>query len=111
MKTIWASHFFKSLGASLSTPSPSGTFDDAVTALNTLLSRETDLEWVKTQSSINEKFTMYMAAVKTGLEGITNAEAALKEGRSGAAEATALIQANADSISASLDKKVSTLNF
>lgn len=54
---------------------------------------------------------MYMAAVKTGLEGITNAEAALKEGRSGAAEATALIQANADSISASLDKKVSTLNF
>lgn len=86
------------------------TADDyyaAKLAWEEILTSEKDAKWVEVQKTKEEKFGMYLSAVRAGLVGLVEAEKAAKEGKTGVEEAKALITANHDAISLWLDRKVS----
>lgn len=106
-QTAWSAYVFKTMKASLAFPPNAEDYDTAKQAWDEILSSEKDVNWVETQKVKEEKFGMYLSAVRAGLAGLVEAERAGKEGKTGAEEAQALITSNHDSLSLWLDKKVS----
>lgn len=66
-----------------------------------------DTKWVEEQKAGEEKFGMYLQAVKVGAEALEVAKRELEEGKTGLEEAKKLVDGNKDAVSAWLDKKVS----
>ncbi|ORY76907.1 tRNA synthetases class I (C) catalytic domain-domain-containing protein [Leucosporidium creatinivorum] len=110
VQAAWSAYVFKTMKDSLAAPT-SDDYAAAKLAWEEILTSEKDLKWVEAQKAKEEKFGMYLSAVRAGLVGLVEAEKAAKEGRIGVEEAKALITANHDAISLWLDKKLgSTVN-
>lgn len=82
------------------------TWEEAKCSWAEIVLKEKDAAWVEVQKTRDEKWSMHVAALKTGLEGIKQASKALVEQRTSSTEAAALIDSNKDAICLFLDKKV-----
>ncbi|KAM0750644.1 hypothetical protein T439DRAFT_325700 [Meredithblackwellia eburnea MCA 4105] len=111
-QTAWSAYVFKTLASSLPdqppTSSASPSFDAARSIWAAVLEKEQspqDKKWADEQRAKQEKWTMYLSAVKVGLRGIEEAEKAIKDGRTDAEEARKLVESNKDALSIWLDKQ------
>ena len=110
VQQAWSAYVFKTMTASLATPPSAEDYDAAKQAWEEILASEKDAKWVEAQKVKEEKFGMYLSAVRAGLAGLLEAEKAIAAGKTGAEEAQALITSNNDSLSLWLDKKVYLLS-
>lgn len=106
LQAAWTAYLFKSLSDSLASPPATQTYETALAAWEEILRNCKDVQWIEAQKAKNEKFGMYLAALKVGLEGIREGEKAAMEGRTSAEEATKAVEANRDALGEWLDKKV-----
>lgn len=108
VQAAWSAYVFKTLAPAL----PADTTADKSFAAAQALWRSVqanemaDVAWADAQRAREEKWTMYLAAVKGGLDGIESGEAALKAGYTAAEAATALVESNRDAVGIWLDKQV-----
>ncbi|KAL8287549.1 hypothetical protein RQP46_003407 [Phenoliferia psychrophenolica] len=103
VQAAWAAYVQKTLAASLPNVSPSDA--DALWAA-VQKSEQEDPKWAEAQRAREEKWTMYLAAVKAGAEGIKAAEQALKSGNVSEEEARKLVESNSDAVGIWLDKQL-----
>lgn len=108
VQAAWSAYVFKTLAPSLTADSTSDeTFAAAKALWSTVQANEqADAKWAEVQRAREEKWTMYLAAVKGGLDGIESSEAALKAGKTTDEDAKALVESNRDAVGIWLDKQV-----
>ncbi|CEQ43182.1 SPOSA6832_05090, partial [Sporobolomyces salmonicolor] len=105
VSTAWTAYFFKTLGAALPSPPTADTYESAKAGWTQIEAAAKDAQWVEVQKLRDEKFTMYLASVRAGHEGLLVAEKAVAAGATSMEEAKALVEANRDAVGLWLDKQ------
>ncbi|GAA5905335.1 hypothetical protein JCM5296_001443 [Sporobolomyces johnsonii] len=105
VSTAWTAYFFKTLGAALPSPAIGDTYESAKAGWTQIEAAAKDAQWVEAQKLRDEKFTMYLASVRAGHEGLVVAEKAVAAGATSVEEAKALVEANRDAVGLWLDKQ------
>ncbi|GAA5841315.1 hypothetical protein JCM3766R1_005026 [Sporobolomyces carnicolor] len=106
VSTAWTAYFFKTLSAALSTPPPDAeSYESAKLGFAEIEKLAQDQAWIEKQKERDEKFTMYLSSIKSGIEGLKTAEAREKKGETGSEFAKELVESNRDALGLWLDKQ------
>ncbi|GAA6016231.1 hypothetical protein JCM11491_003776 [Sporobolomyces phaffii] len=106
VSTAWTAYFYKTLLAALPTPpTDSQSYEAAKSGFAKVRELARDQLWVEKQKERDEKFTMYLASITSGYEGLQSAEERERNGETGVESAKALIESNRDAVGLWLDKQ------